>query len=71
MSELSPKRKDYLKRLIAGVRRQVDKDPTTIEVRAEYGDECTPARWIDAELLCSVIESDILGIKSEEEDKHD
>ena len=47
--------KEYLTRLISGVREQVDKD--TVEVE---GEKCIPATWLDAAILCDVIEKEIL-----------
>ena len=63
--EVDEVRLDYLKRLIKGVRKQTDKDPETIEAKEELGDEVTIARWVDANLLCMVIEKDILGIEDD------
>jgi len=61
--ELKPTiRKDYIRRLIAGVRKQMAKDPRTIEAVKEFGEEVTIGAWLDASILCCVIEKDILGI---------
>jgi len=46
---------DYIKRLIEGVREQAKKDFTAIE-----GDKCIPPKWLDAVLLCDVIEKELL-----------
>lgn len=51
---------DYMRRLIEGVRKQIDQCPVTIEARDVAGEECLPAKWIDTELLCSTIEKEIL-----------
>ena len=62
-------RKDYLKRLIAGVREAKERDPDTIKAKEELGSQVTIAKWVDAELLCMVIENEILNnedIQSEE-----
>lgn len=59
---LTDERKDYLRRLIAGVRRMIDKDPETINAREEFGEECITGKWIDASLLCLVVEKDILHL---------
>lgn len=53
--KLSGDRVDYLKRLVDGVQKEVDKH--TIEIE---GDKCTPSEWTDAWLLCSVIKKEIL-----------
>ncbi len=53
-------RKDYLRRLIDGVRDQMASDPETVTAKLINGDETITSRWIDAELLCSVIECEIL-----------
>ena len=52
--------KDYLRRLIIGVRKEMVKDPETIEAKAALGDEIMVHRWVDAELLCMTIEKDVL-----------
>lgn len=60
--DMNEDRKDYIRRLIVGVREQIAKDPETIEINeqvTEYGD-LTPAKWVDADLLCSVIEKEVL-----------
>lgn len=48
--------KDYIERLIAGVRYQIDK-----EVTYHHGEKCYPSKWIDASILCDVIEREILN----------
>ena len=53
--------KDYLRRLIKGVRHQAGIDPETVEAKNMFDMELITARWIDAELLCLTIEQDILG----------
>ena len=60
--ELPEDRADYLTRLIVGVREQIAEDPETIKAKEDYGDEVLIGKWIDAELLCSVVEIDILGL---------
>lgn len=62
---LSDKRKDYLRRLIAGVRRQIDQDPETIKAREECGDELIIGTWVDASLLCLVVEKDVLHLPAD------
>lgn len=55
-------RKEYLSRLIEGVRKQITEDPDTIQAQQECGyDDITIARWIDATLLCAVIEEEVLA----------
>ena len=54
-------RKDYLKRLIEGVRYVMENDPEMIQAKAVFGDEATPSKWLDATLLCKVIEDEILN----------
>lgn len=56
-------RKDYMMRLIAGVRESIDKDPDIIKAREEHGSEVINGVWLDAELLCRVVEEEVLGIK--------
>lgn len=53
-------RKEYLRKLIAGVREQMAKDPEMIQARLEYGEEILTSRWWDAEILCLVIEQEVL-----------
>jgi hypothetical protein len=48
--------KDYILRLIEGVRKQIEKDPDTIKACNELGDDVAIARWFDASILCDVIE---------------
>lgn len=57
-------RKDFIIRLIAGVRKQIEKDPREIKIREELGEDGISARWVDAASLCSVIEKDVLGYKN-------
>jgi hypothetical protein len=59
-------RKEYIKRLIEGVRHQIEEDPLTIEGVDLMGEGTLPARWTDAELLCSVIEIDVLNINRQD-----
>jgi len=59
---LTEERKDYLRRLVSGVRRQIDQDPETIKAREECGDGCLIGTWIDASLLCLVVEKDVLRL---------
>jgi len=52
-------RVDYAKRLIAGVRETIEKEH--VEIRKEEGmEECITGTWLDASLLCSVIEKDLI-----------
>lgn len=53
--------KDYMRRLISGVRQQIKKDPDTIKACNDCGDDVTIARWIDASILCDVIEDYLLN----------
>lgn len=57
-------RKDYMKKLINGIRKQIENDPDTIEAneryKIEYEEGVIIPRWIDVTLLCDVIEKDIL-----------
>jgi hypothetical protein len=54
-------RVEYLKKLISGVRRAIADDPDTITAKAEYGDDITIGRWVDASILCDVVERDLLS----------
>lgn len=52
---ISEERIDYIKRLIEGVREQAEKH------YVEYhGEKCITATWLDAVLLCDVIEEELL-----------
>lgn len=53
-------RKDYMRRLIRGVRAMIEYDPDTINAKKELGDGVTISRWIDAKILCNIIEDDVL-----------
>lgn len=53
-------RKDYIRRLIAGIRKEIEEDPDTIRAKAEDGDVLIN-RWLDVSLLCLVIEEEVLG----------
>lgn len=57
-------REDYIRRLIAGIRKEIEEDPDTIRAKAESG-EVTIWRWVDVELLCLVIEKEILDTVNE------
>jgi hypothetical protein len=52
-------RKDYLRRLIASVRRQIKNDPDTIAACSIYGQDTIIHKWLSASLLCDVVEEDI------------
>ena len=54
-------RKEYLTRLIAQVRKQIAKDPDTIAAAKEVGEVVIIGRWLDATLLCNIIEDEILN----------
>ena len=58
-------RKEYLARLIKGVREQRATDPDTIQAQKDCGgyEDVTIARWIDASILCDVIEEEVLSNK--------
>jgi hypothetical protein len=58
-------KKDYICRLIAGVRQQIEKDPDTIKAYNDCGDYVTIARWIDASILCDVIEDYFISKSNE------
>lgn len=49
------KTKDYLTRLIAGVREQAEK-----ECEWFANEPVTPPRWLDAVLLCDVVEKELI-----------
>ena len=53
-------RKDYIRRLIAGLRSQIAKDPATIEAIKAAREGAIPWKWVDAAILCDVVEKDIL-----------
>lgn len=54
-------RKDYIRRLIAGIREEIEKDPDTMRARENHGEKAIIRRWFDVELLCYVIEKEVLG----------
>lgn len=54
-------RKDYLNRLICGVRKQIDNDIETVRIREECGEGAVTGRWADASVLCNVIESEVIS----------
>ena len=58
---VSDKKKDYMRRLIKGIRIQESLDPDTIKARKDFGDDVTTGRWTDVELLCITIEQEILN----------
>ena len=49
-------RNDYLRRLIASVRKTVKTDPRTIEGEKLFGRDTTLGYWLDVVLLCNVVE---------------
>ncbi len=51
----------YLKRLITGTRERINTSMNEhhTEMREEYP-ECVSAGWVDASLLCSVVEHDVI-----------
>ena len=52
---MKDERIDYIERLIIGVRKQIKKD------YGWSGKEITiPAKWVDADILCDVIETEVL-----------
>lgn len=61
-------RKDYIRRLIAAVRKQMELDHDVIKAVEEHGEGVLTSRWVDAELLCMVIEEEVLGSGQEEVD---
>jgi len=59
-NELTPQRRDFIKRLIKGVRNQCYQDPAITEAKEEYDEDIVPLKWVDAVILCRVIEEDVL-----------
>ena len=57
-------RKDYLRRLVAGVRKAIREAPDNIEASKTCGKGALTGRWIDAALLCDVVEKEIVKNKS-------
>lgn len=53
-------RQEYVRKLIAGVRKQCRIDPETIEASEEIGRQAIPARWIEAMILCDIVERELL-----------
>ena len=51
------KRIDYAERLIDGVQAMVEKHCVIVD-----GEQCIPADWVDADLLCAVVKEDFLPI---------
>jgi len=52
-------RVEYAQRLIFGVREMIEQEH--VELRKEEGlEDCTMATWLDAQLLCSVVEKDLI-----------
>lgn len=49
-------KRDYMRRLIKEIRKQIAADPETIEAKKEFGDEVTIGKWLNVTLLCSVVE---------------
>ena len=62
MSEI---RKEYIRRLIAGVRKSMAEDPRTIAAVEECGEGVVIGTWLNAYLLCIVVEKDVLGEENE------
>ena len=60
LASTSPGTRDYLIRLIAGVRKEIE-DGSWLCVGI-------PAKWVDAALLCDVVEHEILGVEEEADD---
>jgi hypothetical protein len=59
---MCPQRIDYIKRLIAGVRQEAEKDIAESGIRDRFEDEeivCS-GKFLDAMLLCDVIEKEVL-----------
>ncbi len=54
-------RKDYIKHLIAGVRKQIACDTDNITANDLLGEEVVISRWCDASILCDVVEQEILN----------
>ena len=52
-------RKDYLRRLIASVRRMVREAPENVEAR-KHGKGAINIRWLDVVLLCDVVEKEVI-----------
>ena len=52
---MKPERIDYLERLVEGVRGQVKKSYCWYD-----GEITIPAKWLDADILCDVIEKEVL-----------
>ena len=57
-------RKDYIRRLIAGVRWAIEKAPENIEAGKIAGKGAITGNWLDAALLCDVVEKEIVKNKS-------
>lgn len=55
-------RKDYLRRLIAGVRKIVKTAPENVEAR-KHSRGAINIRWLDVVLLCDVVEKEIVKNK--------
>ena len=60
---------DYMRRLIAEIRKQIARDPKVIEAKKMYGDEICINKWVDVELLCMTIETEVLGEESLSEEQ--
>lgn len=54
-------RKEYLLRLIRGVRKQIENDPETVAAKKELGDEVTIGKWADATFLCDIVEQEVIA----------
>lgn len=54
---ISEERADYVRRLIKGVREEINKDiDANSKAMPDVCENCISANWVDASLLCSVIE---------------
>lgn len=57
-------RKDYLRRLVSGVRKAIREAPENIAASKIYGKGALTGQWLDAALLCDVVEKEIVKNKS-------
>ena len=57
-------RKDYLRRLIAGVRSEMNKAPENVTAVTVAGKGAISARWLDVALLCDVVEAEVIKNKN-------
>jgi len=58
---MDEEKKEYLRKLMDGVRKQALLDPDTVKAREEIGRDLITNRWMDAMLLCDVVENEVLG----------